>query len=408
MAIIDCGLPCSTLWEYDYPDGDWFYGIFPNITTNSFTIIPNFDPVTSDSMFASFCHKIEVSRELDWGLDAYYQFAFFKKEEVNPSTYKFTKKNVSERIKITKTYNEGPNTWTLTASSPYVWWTYAGDLYQQTVTYPDGHWTPLIQMEFKSQSVEALSGEYLGLIITGAEYWCDGNYTHPYGYWAENTIHVKAIDGAITYYWKNDGYVLRTDDEDYGYHSGVPIIYAVGTTGAVADACQEHDGKYYVGNTISGYASVYITQISSSPYKAMVNIITPWGESLTSEVFYDKVTRTFDKDGGMEHWSLKLEMTCFSGVGCWVYDPYECWWSDKSVYHVKTTGNDSSFGGSWATAFKTVTKGAQTVPNGGTLFIEEGTYNNETQIQPTVNNASYIIQPASHTEAPCTVTINLA
>jgi hypothetical protein len=72
MAIVDCGVSCSTSWEYDYPDGDWFYGIFANIVTNSFTIIPNYSPVTSDSMFASFCHKIEVSRELDWGLDAYY------------------------------------------------------------------------------------------------------------------------------------------------------------------------------------------------------------------------------------------------------------------------------------------------------------------------------------------------
>jgi hypothetical protein len=406
MAIVDCGVSCSTSWEYDYPDGDWFYGIFANIVTNSFTIIPNYSPVTSDSMFASFCHKIEVSKELDWGLDAYYQFAFFEKEEVNPSTYKFTRKNVSEKIKITKTYNEGPDTWTLTASSSHVWWTYAGDLYQQTVTYPDGHWTPLIQMQFKSQSVEAASGEYLGLIITGAEYY--SGWAAPNGYWAENTIHVKAYDGTITYYWKNDNYTLQTDDVDYGYHSGVPIIYAVGTSGAVVDACQSHSGKYYTGNTINGWGSVYISSISSNPYKAMTNIITPWGESLTSEVFYDGVTRTFDKDGGMEHWSLKLEITCFTGWGCWVYNPYECWWSDKSVYYVKTTGNDSSFGGSWATAFKTITKGAQTVPDGGQLFIEEGTYNNETQIQPTVDNASYIIQPTSHTEAACTVTVNLA
>lgn len=46
-------------------------------------------------------------------------------------------------------------------------------------------------------------------------------------------------------------------------------------------------------------------------------------------------------------------------------------------YYVKTTGNDSNDGESWANAWATVNKAATTVPDGSTVHIGFGTYNAE-------------------------------
>lgn len=46
-------------------------------------------------------------------------------------------------------------------------------------------------------------------------------------------------------------------------------------------------------------------------------------------------------------------------------------------YYVKTTGNDGSSGSSWANAWKTIDKAARTVPDGSTVHIGFGTYDNE-------------------------------
>jgi len=46
-------------------------------------------------------------------------------------------------------------------------------------------------------------------------------------------------------------------------------------------------------------------------------------------------------------------------------------------YYVKTTGNDSLSGTSWANAWKTINKAATTVPDGSTVHIGFGTYDAE-------------------------------
>lgn len=49
----------------------------------------------------------------------------------------------------------------------------------------------------------------------------------------------------------------------------------------------------------------------------------------------------------------------------------------KDNYYVKTTGDDSLDGASWANAWKTIDKAARTVPDGSTVHIGFGDYNTE-------------------------------
>jgi len=46
-------------------------------------------------------------------------------------------------------------------------------------------------------------------------------------------------------------------------------------------------------------------------------------------------------------------------------------------YYLKTTGSDANDGTSWANAWATINKAAITVPDGSTVHIGHGTYNNE-------------------------------
>jgi hypothetical protein len=384
MAIVNVGYICNGSVD----------GLTGSPGTNEdLVFISEYNPAAGDGTYATFCIRTSNS-ELSDAIDIWIQFAFYEKEDIGGGNYKFIKGSTSDKFKITRTWNGSDVTWT--ANSSDVWFNKNGSPYQQTVTFDGGD---IVLTKLYNQNVEAANGERIGVIFSGAESWGS-----PPGYYVSDFVDTKSGIGGYHYTFYSNDYSFRTDEDPYSHDAGALALSIVGTSGTVADACQLHDENYYMNETMSGYGSMTVAGFSGD--NVVANLITPWGESLPAELFYDGVTRQFDDDSGMEHWSLKLNG--FSGPPSFCYDPYECWWSDKSIYYVKTGGSDSNFGGTWATAFKTITKGTQTVPDGGTLMIEEGTYNNETQIQPTVDNATYNIQPASHTEAACTVTVNLA
>lgn len=133
------------------------------------------------------------------------------------------------------------------------------------------------------------------------------------------------------------------------------------------------------------------------------DVTTPWGGTVTDYTFADGGAYTWN-NGTDEHYMIVPHIFCSSQVV--VFETY--WWFGNASLYVKTGGSDSANGLTWASAFETITKGAQTIPDGGKLYIEEGTYTGETQIEPSVDNAEYITQPSSHTEAACTVTVTLA
>lgn len=75
-------------------------------------------------------------------------------------------------------------------------------------------------------------------------------------------------------------------------------------------------------------------------------------------------------------------------------------------YHLKTTGDDTKDGLSWANAWKHWTYSMQNVPDEGYLFVEEGTYNDaETQVEP--DHSIVIDLRKNGLDAVSTVTITL-
>ena len=394
MAVVNVGYPCNDTVN-DWAGSSGYY--------EDITLISLYNTVSSDSTHATFCTRI-MGTEWPDALDFYIQFAFFEKEDIGGGNFEFTRKQMSEKVKITMVYNGGsPASVTWTADNSHMYFKKNSDSdVQQTITFGEGD---IILTKLKEQTVEALENECVGIIISGAEQWSSGGEP---GYWTDAWIDSNNVLGEF-YFFEGNDYSYSTATDPFFHDTEALALSIVGVGGVATDACHDMDDgdtDYWVGQTINGWGSIHIDGISST--QIFVDLITPWGESLPGEVLDNHVLETYHSDNGKEHWSVRLDCVCFTGMGCWAYDPYECWWTDKSYYFVKTGGSDSDLGINWGTAFKTITKGAQTCPNGGGLFIEEGTYNNETQIEPTVANAAYIIQPASHTEAPCTVTVNLA
>ena len=86
----------------------------------------------------------------------------------------------------------------------------------------------------------------------------------------------------------------------------------------------------------------------------------------------------------MEYKTHNVDVNFDSPTSDWNVDNWAYTWSvgvtvtvSYTDYYVKTTGDDSKDGGSWANAWKTINKAATTVADGSTVHIEYGTYNAE-------------------------------
>lgn len=187
-----------------------------------------------------------------------------------------------------------------------------------------------------------------------------------------------------------------------------------GDTDIPVDTCRLLGGPYEIGEYFDNYWGTnggYIQDIDtiSSPTRALISVEMPWGyEKYVNEILLGNTTYTYDNpNNANEHYSLKIQI--FDGSPDSVYDIYECWWmetSDGSKY-VKASGNDSYFGNTWGTAYRTVGKGFQNVGSDGSVTVEEGYYGGETlsNLNPP-QTMSMNIQSGSHTEAPTTVMVS--
>lgn len=186
-----------------------------------------------------------------------------------------------------------------------------------------------------------------------------------------------------------------------------------GASSTPADGCNDISSTYEVGEYFDNYWGTnggYIEDIdtASSPKRAMVTVEMPWGwEKLDDEIIYVGTVKTFtNPNNANEHYSLELEV--FSGSPSTVYDIVECWWRTNlnDGKYVRAAGDDSLFGNTWNTAYKTVGKGFQNVGENGYLFVEEGLYGGEnlSLLNPS-NTIQMNIQPMQHDEYPCEVKV---
>ncbi len=240
-----------------------------------------------------------------------------------------------------------------------------------TLTIPSSTTNTILSLS--GETVTVAAGDYLGVRIT------DTN----------SNIELKSTS-ATGYYRYFDEHQLDAGNypDDYVRNANVQIImHASGlepTPGNAPDACQSWP-QMTQGDTYSGWGQIYYydTDCTTSPYQTACNIITPWGSTENAVVFQQGVTRTWNKSGAnpAEHWSATATLVSCLGGGR--MNITECWWRESNTYYVKTSGSDSNYGTNWNQSFKTITKAASVVPDGGSVYIGFGTYGGETQIVPT-------------------------
>lgn len=138
--------------------------------------------------------------------------------------------------------------------------------------------------------------------------------------------------------------------------SGSQYLYIGGATASCAAGYQAHSANIDVqsGDIVgiyrtSGSMDVNTAQTSYKKYKTG-----------STDVTYDTPTSDWNDATWVYVWSMGVTVTV-------TYDDY----------YVKTTGDDSKDGGSWANAWKTINKAATTVPDGKTVHIGFGTYDAE-------------------------------
>lgn len=175
-----------------------------------------------------------------------------------------------------------------------------------------------------------------------------------------------------------------------------------GGTSSVAGSCRtinDFSGSHYLHEDewFTGAWSYFMFDRwnnTSSPLRVRLYVRTPWGTEQVTDA-YDGVT--YQWNNGDEHYSIKLDLSYFSGQPTLqgIYSIYECWWKGEisssvtlvNVVYVAPHGNDSNSGTSFehADALRSISKGNSMAESGGIVRIQEGFYPSEASISPTRN-----------------------
>ena len=242
--------------------------------------------------------------------------------------------------------------------------------------------------------------------------------------------------------WKNEdisNYIGYTNvrysyigwEGKYNVEEASPAIYIYHRTG-------EYSGSY--SPYLKFVSNDYTTQVTSDVinYDPLESEYAPWFKGHALEVWYT------DHNVGYTDFEIKVLLpwdswtdtkTTISGLAyqtwsstytsgdlkwrCYIYfassgSPptiriYEQYWTEDDLY-VKTDGNNSLDGRSWANAWKTITVAANNAIDDQTVHIGFGTYNDETDITPdnfSTNGIRYLPETATTGGGTGSVTINL-
>lgn len=180
--------------------------------------------------------------------------------------------------------------------------------------------------------------------------------------------------------------------------------------------CEDTEEVYFgVPYTNRWGDDLNITDYSETPTdRVTMDFTSPWGTLYEDEVLAedDKVTVSHSVTGGKEYYSVECTLI-FIGSETAHAEFTLCYWTDYGRRYVTTSGSDSNDGLSWDTPYRHVGYGFQHLSTDVTpaeLYVEHGTYTGETasNFDPSVDNMEMIIQPTTHVEGACTVTITLA
>lgn len=309
---------------------------------------------------ASFIFRLETTilagESTDW-IDIQYRLATF--ERIDSNTY-----NIASDT----------GTWTTLDHESIVAGRIGDSLWQSKTA----------RVDISSASLSVATDDYIGVIFkvivdSGDFHYCNfyllGDTDRDDGDYYIDTVYPSGnfdVDGIASGTWSFD---IHGSQVTHGGVGGTPN-----------QSCHTDTGTYETGEPTVDTWGVLEPQsfgVSGGIDSVYADVTFPWDTSGIYEedvILQNNVTRTFDNPNNeYEHCSYRVQV--FIGSPSIIYDIYECWWEENpagDVYVSDEDGSDSNWGSSKSDAFKTITKGFDSVSGGACVYIDEGFYMNET------------------------------
>jgi len=167
-----------------------------------------------------------------------------------------------------------------------------------------------------------------------------------------------------TYQAENQAVSFYSKEYDAGSHKG----YADITYFATDEVASDIGPVLLATETWNWWGDLHVDAIDciSSPSKVQCDITTPWQTTFSDEILTNSVSYTWQNGATDEYFMIVPNILC----GATDYVQFtQYWWFGTPQFYVKTGGDDTEEGVSWANAWKHVNTGMVRAPNDSTLRI---------------------------------------
>jgi hypothetical protein len=234
-------------------------------------------------------------------------------------------------------------------------------------------------------SIDIDAGDYIGIILENDSAYADmeffpmfgGGSTEPGSYVYSSNGSSSPYTCSVHQFW--DG---SSSDMQEGLVYGVVEIPDgdlpnPNYNGQNPETCYTYTTDIDVPGWYNYYGYLRFDEILTSPYRATVDVKTPWLEEHHDQTMEEGVTYVFRNPiNRSECYSVTLNSLFVSGSTQIVSDLTECYYyeTENNERWVSNDGSDSNSGKYHTQPFATVTKAITDISEGGLIHIKEGLY----------------------------------
>lgn len=327
------------------------------------------------------------------------------------------------------TYNYGESKWNdIVVNWKFATFSKSGDVFTQRDIMSSWATTTIDEHVFQSGLfwinpdvsgiyIDIQTGDYIGIVIENNSSGADINvYPVMGGTYVESNSYIYSSDGSsspytcdIHNYWEGS-----IADMQEGLVYGVIEIPdgdlpAPNYTGQNPETCYTYTTDIDVPGWYNYYGYLRFDEILTSPYRATVDVKTPWLAEHHDQTMEEGVTYVFRNPvNRSECYSVTLDSLYKSGSTEIVSELTECYYyatEENERWVSDRWGSDSNAGTYSTQAYKTIGKAITEVGSGGLIHIQEGLYAGVTSVSSISKSLQFSPEDSNWNKGTCEVYI---
>lgn len=328
------------------------------------------------------------------------------------------------------TYNTGESKWNdIVVKWKFATFTKSGSTFTQkdiqaswsVVTIDDGVYDQglfSVNPNASGLSIDIDAGDYIGIVLENDSVAADVEFYPMFGGVSyESGSYVYSSEGSsspytcsVHQYWAGSE---ATDMEEGLVYGVVEVpdgdLPDPNYNGQNPETCYTHTDDISVPGWYNYYGYLRFDEILTSPYRATVDVKTPWLEEHHDQEMEEGETYVFRNPVNQaECYSVTLNSLFKSGSTEIVDSLTECYYYATALnerWVSAREGSDSNAGTYHTQAYKTISKAITEISSGGLIHVQEGLYDGETGIASITKSLQFSPETESWGRGNCEVYI---